>query len=336
MIKKYQLMLTAATVIATFGAQAADPYKVVAALGADNNGKTAYIINVDTNEKTDSATVEAGSATFKGTVDEPYAALLVVDGSKMGPFVVECGTIAADNSTHKIFGSPLNDMNNENGEKMRAIAEKYDQNAPEAERQAVIDRYTAFSDSVMEANLDNPLGYLLLRDRVFELSASRLEAYLAKDPVLGQSKYLANSLAMLQKRDATGEGHKYVDFEVNGEKLSDFVGKDGKYLLVDFWASWCGPCRREIPGIKKLLEENSDKLNVLGVAVWDEPEATRDAMQRLGITWPVIVDAQRIPTDIYGILGIPTILLISPDGTILVRDKQGEDLKAAVEAALNS
>lgn len=328
-------ILVAGAIIFAFGTgRAADPYKLITTVGAEHNGKTVYLRNGDSNELTDSAVVADGSAVFKGELDEPYAGFVVVDGRASGPFIVELGTAAADYSSRKAFGSPLNDKFNDIKEQMNVIAATYNAEAPEEEQKAVIDRYNAFSDSVMRDNLDNPIGYLLLRDKVYEMTADQLGALMASEPTLANSKYLSNSLEMLRKRDATGEGCKYADFEVNGQKLSDYVGRDGKYLLVDFWASWCGPCRREIPGIKKLLEENSDKMNVLGVAVWDEPDATRDAMERLGITWPVIIDAQRIPTDIYGILGIPTILLISPDGTILVRDKQGDDLKTAVEAAL--
>ena len=109
----------------------------------------------------------------------------------------------------------------------------------------------------------------------------------------------------------------------------------GHYTLVDFWASWCGPCRREIPVIKELLNEYGPKgLDVVGVAVWDQVPETKKAMDELGITWPVIMDAKTIPTDMYGILGIPTIILIGPDGTILSRGKQGDALKAAVAEAM--
>ena len=92
---------------------------------------------------------------------------------------------------------------------------------------------------------------------------------------------------------------------------------------------------RQIPVIKELQSELGPKgLEILGVAVWDEPQATIQAIESHGITWPCIIDAQKIPTDLYGISGIPCIILFGPDGEILSRDRQGDELKAEVRAAM--
>ena len=127
----------------------------------------------------------------------------------------------------------------------------------------------------------------------------------------------------------------FTDFTIeqpDGTKvsLSDYVGK-GKYVLVDFWASWCGPCRGEIPNIKELYDKYHAKgLDVLGVAVWDKPEDTQAAIKELGIVWPQIINAQQIPTELYGIQGIPHIILFAPDGTIVARDLRDEAMKEKV------
>jgi len=119
-------------------------------------------------------------------------------------------------------------------------------------------------------------------------------------------------------------------------KFSDYVGK-GKYVLVDFWASWCGPCRREVPNIINVWNKyKGDSFDVLGVAVWDEPDNTKKAIEELGIEYDQIINAQRIPTDIYGIEGIPQIMLFGPDGTILRRDLRGEEIEKAVAASLSA
>lgn len=137
---------------------------------------------------------------------------------------------------------------------------------------------------------------------------------------------------------ATVPGKMFIDFEVEYEgevqRLSDYVG-NGKYVLVDFWASWCGPCRGEIPTLIKVYDEYAgDNFTVLGVATWDKPEDTQAAIEELGITYPQIMNAQKIGSGAYSINGIPEIILFGPDGTILERGLRGEAIVSAVENAL--
>lgn len=127
-----------------------------------------------------------------------------------------------------------------------------------------------------------------------------------------------------------------ADGEVVREKGSfeDFVGA-GKYALVDFWASWCGPCRAETPNVVAAFEKYRDKgLVVIGIPVNDKQDATIKAMKDLGIHYPQIIDPSDALADKFDITGIPHIILFAPDGSIVARGLRGPALDAALSKVL--
>ncbi len=158
---------------------------------------------------------------------------------------------------------------------------------------------------------------------------------------------------MVEKTESTSEGRMFTDFTVShfvgdsedGEpqfsdlSLSDFVGK-GKYILVDFWSPWCRPCRDAVPFIKTVYEKYAgDDFDVLSVAVWEESRGmdyrnTVSTAAELGICWNQLNNGHTEPADLYGIQGIPHLILFSPDGKILKRGFAASELDAIVAAAL--
>lgn len=127
--------------------------------------------------------------------------------------------------------------------------------------------------------------------------------------------------------------------------LADFDGKQvelqslrGKVVLLDFWATWCGPCVRELPHIEKLHREFKDKgLVVLGINN-EEPEVARKFIKENGYTFPTLSDPEGEVGELYCVSAIPQVLVISREGKILthlVGSKDESELRKAVEAALS-
>ncbi len=210
--------------------------------------------------------------------------------------------------------------------------------------------YNDHYKAAITANNDNFISILALSNLRGMLEDTEMADLMAAlTPEIQENEYIKSFKSSLDARIKTAEGTKFVDFIVNtvvgmtrsippqpkyaDVKFSDYVGK-GTYVLVDFWSPWCGPCKREIPNIKKVYEQYKDKgLEVLSIAVWERQpvQVTIDTAAELGMDWLHINNAGSVPTEIYGIEGIPHLMLIGPDGTILKRGFHGlEGIEAAV------
>ncbi|MDR1381819.1 MAG: AhpC/TSA family protein [Tannerella sp.] len=320
------------------------------------NGETVYLWNYSDDAVIDSAKIANGKFVFDGAAGEAGAARIVWHELYVD-CILEKGTIRVDMPDSRTAkGTPLNDVLSkfsaesdmavqEAREKLMTMDESMPEAGKEALQEKIIDELAAKMDSLhisfLKEHPDDVLGAVVFcfwLQNQMDPSAEKFESVsgLVGEYVLnfGPVKQMAE---FYKKQSLTTVGKPFVDFTIeNGNRdgspasLSDYAGR-GKYVLVDFWASWCAPCRMETPVIAEVYRKyRGDRFEVVSVAVWDERENTLAAIEEDGSTWPQILDAQTIPTEIYGIRGIPHIMLIGPDGTILAHDLRGDALKAKV------
>ncbi len=308
--------------------------------------------------KLDSVVVENNTFRFEGNLDMPELYYISIEGqNRFASFFAEPSEISLT-TTIEDFGKPeitgsaaqdeydaLNDglaaYEDELGEswtRIKAAREAEDaEGLAEAEadyEEAEAQMQDFIIDYAMEHSASVVAAYMVLRNSYYYDENDLAPVVENFDPAIAASPYVVSLAERVEVLQRVAVGMPAVDFTMddadgNPVQLSSLYGK---YLLVDFWASWCGPCRQENPNVVAAYKEYGPKgFDILGVSFDKDKDKWLEAVGADELTWHHVSDLQgwgNAAGKLYGVNSIPANILLDPEGTIIAKNLRGEDLHA--------
>ena len=359
-MKKVSILTLAVAALGLFSCSGNTAKYNVTGINAPEDGVAVYLVDALSSERIDSAVVAGGTFQMKGKAEKDAFMNLNVEGSNWTFMFFNDGVpVKADLSNNTLSGSDLNNKVTESDLKTDAMYRQYNDfiqelmELPEEEQEAKMPEYREWFNklrdcylSVVEDNKDNLVPVAFIQnirslagpDKFNELVNS--DAPFASHPyVLDLKKRIEESEAKQREAEEKKQaiiGQKFLDLEEpdadgNVHKLSEYVGQ-GKWVLVDFWASWCGPCKAEMPNVVAAYKNYHDKgFEIVGLSFDREKEPWVAAITEWEMPWIHLSDLKywkSIASDVYEVNSIPDNLLIDPEGTVVARGLRGSDLEA--------
>ena len=325
----------------------------------------------------DTAVVENGKFELKGTSETIDLGFIRIEDQSISlPIILEEGKISVAIKTDTILNSKIGGTDNNDKFQSFNDASKVVVNKKLKFEKANLERITAakkandtvtvnqimkeygkfqedlnkVSKNFIKNNPDAYLSVLLLENFLMRqyLTAEEITSYFAKiDKSLLNTKSAKNIKKVLDaiKNDPAAKvevGGKAPDFSAKNPEGKQISLKEsmGKVTIIDFWASWCGPCRGENPNVVALYKEMHAKgLNIIGVSLDKDAAKWKEAIAKDGLVWPQISNLKFWDEPIakqYNVESIPATFILDAKGVIVARDLRGDALKAKVTELLNA
>lgn len=325
-------------------------------------GKAVYLTREDAESSkriSDTTVVANGVFRFEGSVQEPqHGTIYVNPGDRKHQIRFDLALDNADitvkaaaDGTTLVKGTPDNERYQEFQDAKRTYTERiskayeiYETSAKTTEDQAKMHKErSAYQNAVdsltrdyVKNNVNNPAFEVQLYNYAIMASLEeQKELMAAANERTSRQRVMKGIIERVTALENTAIGKPFIDFKMSDPEgqevsLSDYVRK-GKYVLIDFWASWCGPCRADIPHLKAIYQEYKDKgLEIVAVSFDDSEKAWKKAIKDLDLPWPHMSDLKvwnSAAAKSYAISSIPHTILLNQEGIIVDRNLRGERLK---------
>jgi Peroxiredoxin len=348
-----------------------DTKYVITGKNAPQDGAVVYLVDRIVADDIDSAVVTNGTFEMKGKAAKDAFLSIVVEGSDWNYLLFNDGVPIQINFTDSsVTGSALNNKLTECDKRNskayarldRLVSDflalpKEEQNSTEDEFVARYqDVYQQFADTemaIIEENMDNIIPVAFIENVPEVMGYAKFNELVSSDTPFARHPYVVDLKeglegAMAEELKAEDVksaviGQKFLDLEEadtdgNMHKLSEYVGQ-GKWVLVDFWASWCGPCKAEMPNVRDAYKQYHDKgFDVVGLSFDSEKEPWEKAIIEWQMPWIHLSDLKywkSVAAGVYSVNSIPDNLLIDPEGIVVARGLRGEALAKKLAEVLD-
>lgn len=349
-------------------------YQITGTANGMENGKKVFIQTMDEkNSPTsiDTAVVTNGKFEFKGELEDVDLAFIKFDMDRSLPFFLENGKINVVYDKDSVFksnvtGTHNNDLLTEYNRKSNEIGKKLAQFQKEnlnkmreakkandtvtvnkimKQHDSFQNKLNVFSESFISNHKDAMLSALLIENFIKQnfLETTKIKEYYSS--LTDEVKNSKSGLRVKKLLDAVTSveiGKKAPDFSAPSPDGKTISLKEslGKVTIIDFWASWCGPCRMENPNVVALYNELHEKgLNIIGVSLDREGTKWKEAIEKDGLVWNHVSNLkfwQDPIAEMYNVKAIPATFILDENGVIIAKDLRGAELKAKVEELLNN